>query len=80
VKFLRERRGEAEAARQSSRYTAKDRSRAIDVLRGVVVIVAHPYEADPFSGAGNCWCGRDERSRLHHVVVDPSGDTTGGDE
>lgn len=28
-------------------------------------IVAHPYEASPHSGAGNCWCGRDEAHRLH---------------
>lgn len=29
-------------------------------------IVAHPYEASPHSGAGNCWCGRAETHRLHN--------------
>ena len=25
----------------------------------------HPYEPSPHSGAGNCWCGRPERSVMH---------------
>jgi hypothetical protein len=29
------------------------------------LIVAHPYERSPYSGAGNCWCGRWEIHRLH---------------
>lgn len=28
-------------------------------------IVAHPYERSPYSGAGNCWCGRWEDHPLH---------------
>ena len=28
-------------------------------------IVRHPYERSPYSGAGNCWCGRAYESRLH---------------
>jgi len=71
TRFLRTRRGVVEHASQTGRYTAADRSRAIDVLRGVVIIAPHPYEADPFSGAGNCWCGRSERATLHDVVIEP---------
>lgn len=67
--FLRWRNGILEVARWSNRYTAADRSRAIDVLRGSVLILRHPYEADPFSGAGNCWCGRSTQSELHNVTV-----------
>ena len=33
-------------------------------------IVAHPYEASPHSGAGNCWCGRWDTHRLH---IQPEG-------
>ena len=47
---------------------AKDR--ALRTLRGAVKLTVHPYERDPFSGAGNCWCGRAEASVLHpHVWV-----------
>jgi hypothetical protein len=71
IRFLRQRRGAMETACQSGQYTAADRSRALDVLRGVVVIVAHPFDADPYSGAGNCWCGRDDGNSLHRVVIEP---------
>lgn len=67
--YLRDHRGTLETARRSDRYTAADRSRALNVLRGAVLILRHPYESDPFSGAGNCWCGRHEGSKLHDVVV-----------
>ncbi|HEY9408903.1 MAG TPA: hypothetical protein VIP77_04920 [Jiangellaceae bacterium] len=40
---------------RKERWTNPDTSR----------IVAHPYEASPHSGAGNCWCGRAEVHRLH---------------
>lgn len=36
-------------------------------------IVAHPYERSPYSGAGNCWCGRVEEHRLHVADADPPG-------
>jgi hypothetical protein len=71
IRFLRVRRGATETARQSDYYTAADRSRALTVLRGVVVIVPHPFDADPCSGAGNCWCGRDVGHALHQVVIEP---------
>lgn len=66
--YLRERHGEIETAR-TTRYTAEQKSRALDVLRGSVTIVRHPYEADPLSGASNCWCGRAPGSSLHQVVL-----------
>ena len=44
---------------------AARKSRAIDTLRPYVVVLRHPYESDPFSGAENCWCGREQRSALH---------------
>lgn len=54
-----------------TRHTAAEKSKAIDVLRDLVVIVRHPYESDPFSGAGNCWCGRHQGSSLHNIVEEP---------
>lgn len=69
--FLRERRGEIETARTTS-YTPEQKSDALTMLRGSVVIVRHPYERCRYSGAGNCWCGRDEGSPLHHVVIEPA--------
>lgn len=66
--YLRNRHGMLETAR-TTRYTARQKSQALAVLRGSVVIVRHPYEADPSSGAGNCWCGRHEGSSLHYVVM-----------
>ncbi|WP_158079329.1 hypothetical protein [Actinomadura sp. CNU-125] len=36
-------------------------------------IVAHPYERSPYSGAGNCWCGRAEGHRLHVADAVPPG-------
>ncbi|MBA9005899.1 hypothetical protein [Thermomonospora cellulosilytica] len=32
-------------------------------------IIAHPYEASPHSGAGNCWCGRAAQHRLHTTTT-----------
>lgn len=72
VGFLRRRRGEVgRVTLASPRYTAADKGKALAVLRGAVVLVAHPYERDPFSGAGNCWCGRAAANILHSVVVEP---------
>jgi len=50
--------------------TAKDRARALFVLRGCIKLVRHPYDRSPHSGAGNCWCGRDPSSPIHQIVVD----------
>lgn len=71
MRFLRERRGALETAWSSPRHSAADKSRALQVLRDAVVLVAHPYERDPHSGAGNCWCGRHQGSNLHNIVVEP---------
>lgn len=70
MRFLRERRGQVETEHVNT-HTATEKSRALQVLRGCVVLVAHPYERDPHSGAGNCWCGRHEGSTLHQVVMEP---------
>jgi hypothetical protein len=40
-------------------------------------IVAHPYERSPYSGAGNCWCGRWETHRLHVPLDYPNGPQEG---
>lgn len=66
--YLRQQ-GDAIEVARTNRYSAEQKSRALDVLRGSVRIVRHPYERDPLSGAGNCWCGRDAGSTLHDVVV-----------
>ena len=50
--------------------TIRDKSRALDILRNSVHIVLHVYEKDPFSGAGNCWCGRPDVSSIHRVYTD----------
>jgi len=72
MRYLRERRGEVETAWASPRRSAADKSKALSVLGDAVVLVAHPYERSPFSGAGNCWCGRHATSKLHAVVIDPT--------
>lgn len=51
--------------------TAREKAHAIHVLAGAVVIVRHPYDRDPASGSGNCWCGRHQGSSLHDLVVEP---------
>jgi hypothetical protein len=42
--------------------------------RADITIPRHPYSRDEQSGAGNCWCGRAQASRLHpeHEAV-PAG-------
>lgn len=49
--------------------TARDRSSALHLLGTSVVMRPHPYERDPASGAGNCWCGDHQSSRIHAVVL-----------
>lgn len=71
MRFLREWSGQIETAWASPKRTAAEKSKALNVLRDLVVLVAHPYERDPYSGAGNCWCGRNQGSKLHAVVVEP---------
>lgn len=66
--YLRERRGKMETARKNT-FTSEEKSHALFVLRGSVVIVKHPYEQCAQSGAGNCWCGRAENEPMHNVVV-----------
>lgn len=53
------------------RGTAREKGHALHVLGSAVVIVRHPYDRDPASGSGNCWCGRHQGSSLHDVVVEP---------
>ncbi len=48
-------------------YTARDRANALHILSNAVALRKHPYDRDPASGAGNCWCGRGQRAKLHHV-------------
>lgn len=68
--FLRERNGKTERVWMPNR-TADQRSRALSALSGCVVIVHHPYQRHPGSGAGNCWCGRAQSSKLHIVTLEP---------
>jgi hypothetical protein len=44
---------------------AAEKSRALFILRGLVTVKSHPYERDPHSGAGNCWCGRHLTHPIH---------------
>lgn len=69
--FLRLRRDRVESVSSSDRHGPVEKARALAVLRGVVVLVRHPYERDPQSGSGNCWCGRAATAQLHSVVVEP---------
>lgn len=32
---------------------------------GRLVVLPHRYQRDPYSGAGNCWCGHPEPARPH---------------
>jgi hypothetical protein len=69
--FLRERNGKVERCRSLDRYSSEEKADALTKLSGVVVVARHPYERCRYSGAGNCWCGRDKGSSLHDVVVAP---------
>ena len=71
MRYLRTRREKIESAWQSDRYTAKQKGDALHALGDAVVLVRHPYERDPASGASNCWCGRAQSADLHHVVMEP---------
>lgn len=50
-----------------SEKSAREKEKALNVLRGAVIITKHNYERHPNSGAGNCWCGREEFNRLHKL-------------
>lgn len=71
MNWLRRRRDTIEQAWASDRFTAKDKAHAFFVLGQNVILVRHPFDREPRSGAGNCWCGRDQRSSIHDVVLDP---------
>lgn len=68
--FLRERRGCVERVRVDDKYTAREKAHALFVLGGAVVVAGHPHDADPASGAGNCWCGRDQSHTIHRIIPD----------
>ena len=67
MRFLRVRRGEVESVWTPEERQAAAKAAALRVLKGSVVLVAHPYAADPHSGAGNCWCARAQYDRLHDL-------------
>lgn len=74
MRFLRDRRGELEAVWTNDSHTAVDKSKALATLGKAVVLVRHPYQRDPQSGSGNCWCGRHAAAVLHDVVMEPDGE------
>jgi hypothetical protein len=71
VKLLRRRGEKIESAWVSDRFTAREKAHALHVLSGSVVLVRHPYDRDPASGSGNCWCGRHAGASLHDVILEP---------
>lgn len=68
--FLRERDGKQERVYMDENYSAKEKADALYILRGQVILVKHPFDLDPSSGAGTCWCGRGQRSMLHEIEVE----------
>lgn len=72
MRFLRRRRDDVERAWVSDKPSAIDKGHALEVLGQNVIVVRHPYDRHPQSGAGNCWCGRDQSAAIHHVVIEPS--------
>ena len=68
MRFLRRRGDKVEHVWSSDFHTATEKARALNVLSGAVILVRHPYDADPHSGSGNWWCGRARSGRLHLVV------------
>lgn len=68
--FLRRRRDVIEWAWVSDKPTATDKGHALFVLGDAVVLARHPYDCDPQSGAGNCWCGRHRGASIHDIVID----------
>ena len=55
--------------------TARERAAALHRLGGAVMLRRHPYQRDPASGAGNCWCGRAKSEGTIHDVIDGHGPT-----
>jgi hypothetical protein len=68
--FLRRRRDLIERAWVSDKFNAIDKGHALFVLGDAVVLARHPYDRSPQSGAGNCWCGRDQGASIHQIVED----------
>lgn len=64
MRFLRKRNDEIQYAWMPDQYTARDKAKALHILSGSVALLRHPYERSPHSGAGNCWCGSDQRSKI----------------
>lgn len=70
MRYLRVRREKVERAWVSDKPTSAQKGTAFDVLGQNVILVRHPYDRHPQSGAGNCWCGRDQTSTIHHIVLE----------
>lgn len=76
VNFLRRRRDRIERCWVSDKPTAVDKAGALFVLGQNVIVVRHPYDRHPQSGAGNCWCGDHQGASIHNIVVDVPAGTT----
>lgn len=68
--FLRRRNDKIERVHRNDGFTAREKGHALFVLSDEVSISRHLYDADPASGSGNCWCGRDQSHKIHNVVID----------
>lgn len=57
----------------SDENTNHDFAEALNVLKGLVVILPHPFRSfavDRMNSIPNkCWCGYHEHNGIHHVVV-----------
>jgi len=72
MNFLRIRRDKVERAWVSDKFTATEKAHALFVLGQNVVVVRHPYDRHPNSGAGNCWCGDHQSSTIHQIIEEPT--------
>lgn len=68
--FLRESPRGVERAWVPNGRTAREKAHALFVLGQAVTVARHPYDRDPASGSGNCWCGSHQSATIHRIVVD----------
>jgi hypothetical protein len=70
MKWLRQSPRGDEVAWSNDKYTAAQKADACHVLGDAIIIARHPYDRNPNSGSGNCWCGRSMGGTIHEVVMD----------
>jgi hypothetical protein len=71
MRFLHKRGDTVDQGRMDEKFTARERAHAYFVLDGQISLLRHPYDRDPGSGSGNCWCGYHQSHVIHEIVEIP---------